>query len=368
MTKINAQIALQLLSKKGYLIKKITEIPEGSNHYVFDIILSGGKSAICKFSKKRYTEQGLIAENTDSLFGGKLSLEREVFLYTLVKDTVQLPAPKVYGIHKSQIGNFILVEKMPGQSHKEYIAQKNFAAKDFLASLKALGRDIAKVHRTKFSSFGNIMADGNIEPSGILNFSDRFLSIMEMRINLAERKGALTGRELEKVKTFFAKRFKDYRTILDINNSPSVLVFTDMHSDNFFVDDYGIPCGYFDLESCQAAPAALEFYGLRFFIFNYFNQEIYEQAEEAFLEGYIMNGGHYFPKTSIDHEVIDLLSACRLLELTESYWGYIDGLRDTWGQRIKTLLFDYMASGKIDYIALGDIFRERDGQPRNPIN
>lgn len=366
MTIITTKIAHQLLTKEGYSVNRITQIPEGSNHYVFDIVFSGGKSAICKFSKKRYTEQGLIEENTDTLFGGKLSLEREAFLYSLVKDTAKLPAPKVFGIHKSEIGDFIVVEKMPGQSFKNYIAKKNFSASDFLHTMKALGRDFAKVHKIKFSSFGNIMTDGVIEPQGIMNFSDRFLSIMDMRINLAKVKGALKGQELYDVKTYFEKRFNELREIFDINNSPPVLVFTDIHSDNFYVDENGNPSGYFDLESCQAAPAALEFYGLRFFLFNYFNEDIFHQSEEAFFEGYTMEGGNYSPKTSNDYEVIDLLSACRLLELTESYWGYIDGLRDTWGQRMKTLLFSYINSGKIDYIALGDIFRERDGQPKNP--
>ena len=366
VTNVTTEKAHQALTKEGYSVSQVTLIPEGSNHYVFDILLSDGNSAICKFSKIRYTEQKLIKENTDTLFGGKLSLEREAFLYSLVKYSAKLPAPEVYGIHQSEVGDFIVVEKMPGESFKKYLHRRNYSTESFLHTMRALGRDFAKVHEITCASFGNVMADGLIDPQGLTNFSDRFSQVMDMRISLAEAKGALNPQELSWVRRFFDSKFNDLRETFDITNSPAVLVLTDFHGDNFFVDKNGIPCGYFDLESCQAAPAALEFYGLHFFLFNYFNEDAYHAARRAFYESYEQEGGKYAPKTPGDYQVIDFLSACRLLELTESYWGYIDGLRDTWGERIKALLYDYMDSGKLDYIALGDIFRERDGQPKNP--
>lgn len=366
MMNVTVQKAHQALTQEGYSVREITQIPEGSNHHVFDILLSDGTSAICKFSKRRYTEQNLVKENTDTLFGGKLSLEREAFLYSLVKHSAMLPAPEVYGIHQSEIGDFILVEKMSGESFKKYLERSNYSKKSFLHTIKALGRDFAKVHNITFSSFGNVMADGVIDPQGITNFSRRFSSVMDMRINLAEVKGALNADELSEVSRFFDSKFNDLRETFDIKNSPAVLVLTDFHADNFFVDKTGIPCGYFDLESCQAAPAALEFYGLHFFLFNYFDEDTYSQAAKVFYESYTQAGGKYAPHTPYDYQIIDFLAACRLLELAESYWGYIDGLRDTWGERIKALLYNYMDCGRVDYMALGDIFRERDGQPKRP--
>jgi len=363
---VTIEKAHQALTREGYSVREITQIPEGSNHHIFDVFLSNGTSAICRFSRRRYTEQKLIKENTDTLFGGKLSLEREAFLYSLVKHSAELPAPEVYGIHQSEIGDFIVVEKMPGESFKKYLQRSNYSKKSFLYTMRALGRDFAKVHEITFSSFGNVMADGVIDPKGITNFSRRFSSVMDMRINLAEVKEVFSPHELSEVRRFFDSKFNDLRETFDIRNSPAVLVLTDFHGDNFFVDDNGMPCGYFDLESCQAAPAALEFYGLHFFLFNYFDEDSYHQAKKAFYESYTQEGGKYAPKTPYDYQVIDFLSACRLLELTESYWGYIDGLRDTWGERIKALLYTYMDSGKIDYMALGDIFRERDCQPKKP--
>lgn len=365
MMDFTVEKARQALTREGYSVSEITQIPEGSNHYVFDVLLSDGSSAICKFSKIRYTEQKLIKESTDTLFGGKLSLEREAFLYSLVKRSANLPAPEVYGIHQSEIGDFIVVEKMPGESFKRYLHRSGYSSRAFLDTMKALGRDFARIHEITFSSFGNVMADGFIDPQGIKNFSRRFSQVMDMRINLAEAKGALNTEELSRVRRFFDSKFDDFSETFDIRNSPAVLVLTDFHGDNFFVDSSGIPCGYFDLESCQAAPAALEFYGLHFFLFNYFDKDAYHQAEKAFYESYAREGGKYSPNTPYDYQVIDFLSACRLLELAESYWGYVDGLRDTWGVRIKALLYDYMDCGKIDYIALGDIFRERDGQPKS---
>lgn len=366
MMNVTIEKAHKALTREGYSVREITQIPEGSNHHIIDVLLSDGTSAICRFSKRRYTEQRLIKENTDTLFGGKLSLEREAFLYSLVKHSAKLPAPEVYGIHQSEIGDFIVVEKMPGESFKRYLQRSNYSKKSFLHTMRALGRDFAKVHEITFSSFGNVMADGVIDPKRITNFSRRFSSVMDMRINLAEVKEAFSPYELSEVRRFFDSKFNDLRETFDIRNSPAVLVLTDFHADNFFVDKNGIPCGYFDLESCQAAPAALEFYGLHFFLFNYFDEDSYHQAKKAFYESYTQEGGKYAPKTPCDYQVIDFLSACRLLELTESYWGYIDGLRDTWGERIKALLYTYMDSGKIDYLALGDIFRERDCQPKKP--
>ncbi len=91
------------------------------------------------------------------------------------------------------------------------------------------------------------------------------------------------------------------------------------------------------------------------------------EAESAFFKGYAENGGKYTPSSPADEKSIDFLAGCRLLELSESYWGVKDGIRDTWGQRMKELLSDYMDTGQIDYLAVGDIWRQRDGQPKTPL-
>jgi len=45
----------------------------------------------------------------------------------------------------------------------------------------------------------------------------------------------------------------------------------------------------------------------------------------------------------------------------------VDGLRDTWGQRIKDILMNYISTGYLDYMLLGKIWRERDKQPQHAI-
>ena len=44
----------------------------------------------------------------------------------------------------------------------------------------------------------------------------------------------------------------------------------------------------------------------------------------------------------------------------------VDAVRDTWGERMKALLLRYLETGEIDYPALGQLWRQRDGQPLHP--
>ena len=74
MTEITADIASQALSSEGYSFSRIEQIHEGSNHYIFRVYLSNGDIAICKFAKSRVTELGIVPPQTDTLFGGALSL------------------------------------------------------------------------------------------------------------------------------------------------------------------------------------------------------------------------------------------------------------------------------------------------------
>lgn len=361
------EVVLSILRDAGYPAVSLTVIAEGSNHHVFDVTLENGVQVICKFAKVRETEKGITAAHRDTLFGGRLSLDRESYLLGLAREQGDLPVPQVHGTHDSPLGKFIVLEKCPGISFTEWLPTQAFRLEPFLSSLEALGRDFGKLHKNiHLPSFGDIIDGETIEP-GCDNFADRFMAVTEMRIARGAKKGTFTAQEAERVSTFFRQRFTALRPFLSANVCRPVMVFTDMHGRNYFVDAHGVPSGYFDLESAQAAPAALEFYGFRFFLFNFFDAETFPKAEEAFFKGYREAGGPCAPQSAEDEELIQLLSGCRLLELAESYWGVEDAIRDTWGVRMKALLLQYMETGVIDYPALGQIWRERDGQPLHPV-
>ena len=363
---IDAEKAKVALEDNGYEVKAIQSIDEGSNHFVFDVMLAGNRPAICKFAKIRATEEGLYESSRDTLFGGRLSLEREAYLFQMIREKAGVPTPEVYGTYESPYGKFILLERMNGISQKECMRRSGFSKQTFLDSMEFLGRDFAKVQNITFSSFGNIMADSVIEPAGISNFSDRFRSVIDMRIQRCQQKQVFSPEETVRVTQFFHEMLEKLRPHFDTQATPPVLVFTDMHAENFFTDEQGMPTGYFDLESAQAAPAALEFYGFRFFLYNFYDTACFQEAEAAFFRGYQAAGGKYAPACPADDSAIDFLAGCRLLELAQSYWGYIDGIRDSWGQEMKRLLLAYMDSGQVDYNAIGAVWRQRDHQPLTP--
>jgi len=355
-----------LLREAGYPVVSLSAVQEGSNHYVYDVALDSGVQVICKFARVRETERGLTEAHRDTLFGGRLSLDRESYLLSLAREQGGLPVPEVYGTHDSPLGRFIVLEKSPGISFTEWQEAQGYRLAPYLESLRALGRDFGKLHRSiRFPAFGDVIGEGVIEP-GCGSFADRFLAVMEMRLARGVRKGAYTQEEAREVSGFFSRRFGALRPRLTVEAAVPVMVFTDMHGRNYFVDRDGVPCGYFDLESAQAAPAALEFYGFRFFLFNFFDEAVFPKAEEAFFDGYREAGGPFPPDAPEDDALIQLLSGCRLLELSESYWGVDDPIRGTWGARMKELLLRFMSAGEIDYAAIGGLWRERDGQPLHP--
>ncbi len=355
-----------ILKQNGYSVASVGAINGGSNHYVFDVRFTDGSSAIAKLPRVRVTEERFASAHLDTLFGGRLSIERERFIFDLVREQGQLPAPRVFGCIDTDGGKMLLIEKMSGFGVPAFMRIKGHSRESFLSVIRNLARDYAKLHKNiRYEAFGDIQPEG-LEPVGLTNFADRFLPITNMRIDKAVVKGMFTPVEENGVHTFFKARFEQYRDDLQIANCGSTINFTDMHGDNFYVSDEGVPTGYFDLESSQAAPAWLDYYSFRFFLFNFYDEDTFNRANDAFFEAYIRNGGVFYPKTERDNEIIDFLAACRLLEISQSYWAYVDGLRDTWGERIKALLFRYMNTGRVDYTALAAIFRERDGQPEHP--
>lgn len=350
-----------LLLSAGFTPKNIRHIPQSSTHEVFFVTLEDGQEQILKLPAECRKED---KAETDPLFGGTLTLRRESALCTLAKGT-GIPAPKINAWSPASPA-FILMEKLPGMLYTEFLAVNAHSKQAFLNSLYALGQDFAKVHQLRFPSFGDIHGPKDIEPVGIANFADRFSTIMEHRVSQAKNKGALSQGEADCIRQFFLNSFDALRPLLEQDVKPPTMVFANMRADNFLVDVTGRPSGYFDLKSSQAAPAELEFYGLRFFLFNYYDQATFREAEKAFFEGYEEMGGAFAPKTHKDFQLIDLLAGCRLLELTESYWGYIDGLRDNWAVEIKAILMDYLETESIDYVALADVFRKKTGQPKQP--
>ncbi len=129
---ITTESAGDALRECGYRIKHIRPISEGSNHYVFDVILEGDRPAICKFAKTRETEEGLSEGSKDTLFGGTLSLEREAYLFRMIKAQAKVPTPEVYGIHDSSCGRFILLERMTAFPRKNVWCEADFLKRRFL--------------------------------------------------------------------------------------------------------------------------------------------------------------------------------------------------------------------------------------------
>jgi hypothetical protein len=356
---ISEETVKTVLVENGFSIQYIKTLSGGSNHFVFEASTIEGTELIIKFPRIRETELAFGEKNKDTLFGGQLSLAREAYLFNLVRNA-GLPSPKVFGIYHTPQGDCIVVERSPGCNLMDYMESHSHSLPVFLEIMKNLGSDFKFLHKTTFKSFGNIMEKSEIEPADVKNFTERYLSINNMLLEKCRIKGGLDDVEYINVKDFFDKKFKLYSTRLDINNSPATLVITDMHGGNFFVEN-DRSSGYFDVESCQAAPMEFELYALRFFVFNYYSTEEFTLAERAFWSSYY-EGEKAHPDTETDM-LIDFFSACRLLEIFQSYWGHVDGLRDTWGQRIKNILFDYMETERVDYDRLGAIWRERDKQP-----
>lgn len=359
MCKIPKHAVQNALEQNNIYTTSIKELTGGSNHYVFSIQTERTGDLIVKFPKIRETEKSYGNANKDTLFGGRLSLQREIYLLDKVRKA-GLPSPKALLLMDTDYGQCIVMERTPGHNLMDYMEYNHHSLRRFLMIMGNLGNHMRNLHRMRFPSFGNIMCDAKIEPDNILNFADRYQSINHHIMKRCLEKGGLTQGEYHEVSSFFDSKFDSYRQQLDIHNHPATLVITDLHGDNFFIDNHKIS-GYFDVESAQAAPMAFELYSLRFFVFNYYGEKEYRLAEKSFWEAYY---NHQQDAPDPDtNELIDFFSACRLMEIYQSYWGHIDGLRDTWGQRIKEILFHYIDRGHVDYLTLGAIWRERDRQP-----
>ncbi|MCK5034856.1 MAG: phosphotransferase [Candidatus Sabulitectum sp.] len=335
--------ASEYLSSKKIRHRATRRIPEGANHFVFDVTLDNGEQAIARFGSGRQRKR-------DSLFGGLLCRHREESNINLIRG-IGLPAPAVLFTSDE----FMLVEKLPGLLWNEYLEKNHHTLEACSKSLKKLGNCIGQLQRSaNASSFGD--ADGR-EVSGRNRkiFASRMLDVLEYRMR--NTSGIFSKDEAVDISHFFQTRLETVRT----DESTPSFVMTDMHPMNFLVGEDGQPTGFFDLETCQYAHPALEMYGIRLFLFNYYSNT--SAAEKAFFDGFMESGGSYDPELPGNKELETTLGLMRLLELAISYKDVDDGLRNTWSNRFKKLFLEGMAGNDMDWSGAADILREKTQQP-----
>ena len=358
-------IAKSVIESQGYRVLSINYIPEGRSHHGFDIVLEDGTPAVARFEKASRVSG--VDGRRDFHYNGLLSLEREKNLCGIVKNEAKLPAPEVYGIHHTEEGSFMLVEKLPGVHWKEFLERTNYDLDSYLQSLKFLGSDIAQIQQVHFGSYGDIMNRNEIQPAGINNFVDRLKSITDLKLQRAKLSGALNKHKLDEVRRFFERDFSYLERKVDCSKDKPVLVLADVHPMNFLVDDEGKPSGYFDLEFCQAGVPSLELHAIKFILFNYFDDDTFQKAEAAFFDGFENEGGEYHRADPTNLELERTLSIGHLLAAVTSYHGASDGLRDTWSEEFRDIMFDAIQKKDVDYIAIADVLRSKTKQPKHPI-
>lgn len=358
MLEDQAKVAVESIGKS---VRLTTFIPEGRSHNIYSIDFQDGSEAIARFEKLR---PDLPTPRRDFNFNGLVSLGREVRLTELVR-SAGLPAPLVYGLHESEMGSFLLVEKMNGSYWTEFLEKSAFSRKAYLDSLRFLGGDLARLHSIKFTTYGDVVGPNLVLPGNITSFHDRLQQLVTLKVERAQTSGALDDVELAEVSGYLRTQLACIKSESKEETSEQpTLILTDLHPMNFFVDGRGKPSGYFDLETCQSGLPELEFYNLRMHLFNYFHNT-FNQAEVAFFEGYHANGGSYNPNNPANKRLSHILTISHLISTATSYFKASDGVRDDWSTRMKRIIFDGMNADEINHLAIGDIFR---GKTKQPIN
>ncbi len=353
--------ARQAIETAGYSVESIALILAGQSHYDFSLSLNNNWPAIARFEKPHAigTPDGI---RRDYNFNGPLSLERERNLLELVREA-GLPAPEVYGLYSNEHGKFLLVEKLTGNHWSEYVEANGYSLEAYLRSLEYLGQDIALAHRVKFESFGDVIGRSDINPGNISDFTSRVALIAQLIMQRAAYSQAFEQKELEELTQHFQNQLDTLSQKMRAVRQQPILVLTDLHPMNFFVGERGKPSGYFDLEFCQSALPALEFCDLRLSLFNYFEGSA-EQAEQTFLKGYEHNGGSYDPSEPVSKQLEYILAIGHVLYAVIAYHNVHDGLRDTWSDKCKQILFEAQKSGEFNYKAYADVFRVKTKQPK----
>lgn len=335
-------------------IESITLIPEGISHDNYDVRLLSGRDVIARFQKNK---------RTDPFYGGNLSLEREAYLCNFIKDQTGIPAPRVSGPHSHKDLCFIISEKLPGISLKNFLEKQNYSLKSYLYSLEKLGESFAQAHKTKFNEFGDLMEGGSISPPGIFDFSQRAKYLLELKLTDANNLGTLSPIEIESIEDYFIRN----NELASNSLGQPRLVLTDIHLSNFNVDEKtGEPSGFFDLEYCQAGIPSMDFTCPRTTIFPYFNEETMHKANDSFIKGYLSNGGEYDPDNRNIKNIEKTLYALQLLSATNLYFGRKDGVRDTWSNQFKSILFELVEGKDMNYFDMRAVFASKTGLPPEP--
>ncbi|MFH0937475.1 MAG: aminoglycoside phosphotransferase family protein [Candidatus Daviesbacteria bacterium] len=356
--------AQESIESVGYRVESIVLIPEGRGHYNFSVV-TPEKLMIARFERPQ-TNVSSDGVRRDVHFNGPLSLERERNLMDLVREEAGLPAPKVYGLHQSRLGPFLLVEKLQGIYWSEYLKENDYSLEAYLRSVGFLGADIGCVHQIQFNTFGDAMGKGIVYPSNITNFVTRLQMTTELNLERVKHTEALQIKELYNITKFFQEELKTLDECWDKRAQEPVLILTDLHPMNILVDDQGKPSGYFDLEFAQAGHPSLEFYVLRLSFLHYF-EGVSQQAEDMFLAGYEKNGGRYNPKDPFNQKLEHLMIVNHLLASVTAYHNVFDGLRDTWSEQFKNIMFEGIEVGNVDYSAINEVLRSKTKQPKFPL-
>lgn len=361
---MDEQYVFDCLTQEGYFVDDVTIIPQGNSHYNFDVRLNSGEEVIVRFDKPHCIAPD--GYKRDYHYNGVLSLEREVSICSLLRKKVGLPAPEIKASHRCVEYNFLVVEKMPGRYWSSFVQENNFSLDKYLASLEYLGGDIAQAHKWTFPSHGNVMDENRVEPENISHFSQRLEQIISLRLDRALQSQSLSEKEFGEINSYFRRSILNFANQCDDRDNCPVLILTDLHPMNFFVDSRGKPSAYFDLEFCQAGVPALEMYNLGLQLFSYFDQTTFDLARKSFFNGYVANGGRYDVEDMFNKKVETLLCAGHTLSAVTGYYGMKDGLRDMWSAEFKDILFKVLATEQMDYVAFADVIRQKTGQPKKP--
>lgn len=337
--------AAEVLESEGFKVHSISLCSNGVSHYNFDVMLSNNFSLepqryVTRFESDLGRSDG---GRVDLIYGGKMSLEREAALCTLVREKAGLPAPKTTGPY-TKAEPFILAEYMSGRLWGEYLQQQSYSRQVFLKSLELLGEDVGKAHLVTFDVFGDVM--GTYVDNGVRLFSTRLEQVIQW--NLQNNGDKFSERERKHSEKYFTSMLQKIGET--IKEDKPRLILADLHTNNLMVNSDGKPSGYFDLEFCQAGVPALEVYNVSLQFFALFNLELFSEAQNAFLKGYRVSGLDYEPKDPKNKQVELILAANHFFRAAASYQRFTEGPRAGWAAKFKEIFFDIVENGTIDYI------------------
>lgn len=354
--------AIEALETEGFKVHFITPCQNGVSHHNFDVMLSENSSSepqrrVARFESDLGRSDG---RRVDLIYGGKMSLEREAALCSLVREKAGLPAPKTTGPY-TKAESFILAEHMPGQLWGEYLQQQNYSCQAFLNSLRLLGEDVGKAHSVTFDAFGDLM--GTYVDNGVSNFSTRLEQVIQR--NLQNNGDKFSEPERMRAEKYFASTLQKIEKATK-KDKPR-FIFADLHPNNLMVYSDGKPSAYFDLEFCQTGVPALEIYNVSLQFFALFNLELFSEAQNAFLKGYRASGLDYEPEDPKNKQVELVLAANHFFRAAASYQKFTEGSRAGWAAKFKDIFFDIVDNDIIDYIGFKKTVRPQfPNQPSLP--